>query len=304
MSYQKDPLIPSISELSSNALKEKFDADLCHATGESVVQYLCGKDTRIELPVDYVGVNSFVKIQNSPLFDETAEETIFLFRIGHDDHTFVIQKVREDNKYKYVIYQSWLGQFKLDWWLGKVSSPGFKFFEDKFIDLREKYGKGKKLNKEELTAFSNELMLNPHLSLAFRCLAFKENSPVLHYFAPGTVQNNILINSLEEIGKCNDFSLDQKKTKARELINALDSYGMYGQLQQEINKRAVEGKSLSYLCAHTNPIAQAITFFSGIFSKTPVVFYSDKVNTIQHIRHTLQERGVCKGFVNRQIKIY
>jgi len=208
--------IKPILELEGNLINGKFFSQDCILTAVSIVKYLCGIKGPLDLPRgSYFPIEEFLKYPSNPLFDSRAEKNLFLFIIGDKEHAFVVEKILADYEYKYIVYQSWQSFFKLDWWLGKSlkwvfhngqsevaidsleihapkkkqlsSNPSQSLIEWKnfYLSLREKYGKGKALNRNEIESFFRCVMScppqkhsNDQLMVSFRAFTLRRDSRV------------------------------------------------------------------------------------------------------------------------------
>ena len=91
------------------------------------------------------------------LFSESEVPEHIIFHIEHprDMHGYVVEKESDGINTWYRIHQSWLFKFTLGQWEGMVPYTGS---DTKTAESIEKYGKGKKLTKEELAVFINGVL--------------------------------------------------------------------------------------------------------------------------------------------------
>lgn len=82
---------------------------------------------------------------------EHPEHALFYISSGGGAHVFVIEKLNDGSKTFWRIYQSWYTTYTLAQWLG--IAPWRMSADDSPTALFNAYGKGAKLNKEQMTYF-------------------------------------------------------------------------------------------------------------------------------------------------------
>ena len=94
---------------------------------------------------------------------------IYVFSRDVSEHNFIIEKYVTIDYYYYRVFHSWHHLFNLKDWLYYNESDGTTFINDDIKDLINKYGKYKKLNKDELTNFLlNKLIKSNFLSVIIK----------------------------------------------------------------------------------------------------------------------------------------
>lgn len=156
----------SVLKSVKEGINKKLISDThCRGTAYALLRYMCNNPRELNqgeaiLPYQYLSNSLFISDENTinnkihkHIFNEDLEENLFLIEV-HDYHTFVIEKLLDENKYKYIIYHSWFTYFDLDWWLGSASGRSkYDFLHLDFHSLRNDFGHGKKLTREELNSF-------------------------------------------------------------------------------------------------------------------------------------------------------
>ncbi len=143
------PVEEIISHLPENILnKVKLLCDYRYPTCNIVEQFKLAKKS------DQAIIQSF--------FDdsENAQSLIFYFNFNDGDHTFIIEKIVENNQVGWVVYQSWLEYSNLFEWLGLEPWPYKENDENEHLDFGldfKKYGGGKLLNVSEILNFISDV---------------------------------------------------------------------------------------------------------------------------------------------------
>ncbi|WP_454785744.1 hypothetical protein [Legionella sp. WA2024007413] len=119
----------------------KLKKHYCKDLARELINYLCGKQKGFEKPEQFTSLYFIQQVMQERLINNQRDDRLFLLQIGKDYHTFVIEKLLNEESVTFIIYQSWYSTFSLDWWLGNDGAP--HQISEEQLALREQYGKGK-----------------------------------------------------------------------------------------------------------------------------------------------------------------
>lgn len=149
--------VKSLCELSGAEIKTRFPGTYCRGVAHDIINYLCGKQEKFETKPSRYPAHVIDKTQEFKNL-KNLTHTLILFEMGSDYHTFVVEKLIEDNNtVRFIIYQAWFPNFDLCWWLDKDQLSQSQTSEEVYKKLRDDFGKGKKLNQEELLSFIDKI---------------------------------------------------------------------------------------------------------------------------------------------------